>query len=435
MLQGNRGEGSMRKILLLSAVIFLSFSLFSQQITEETFVVNVEVPVRVFKGNTFVDVLTIDDFEVFEDGIPQKIEAVYLVKKRSIERREEKKRFSPQTSRNFYLFFEITEYDPKLGRALNYFVQNVAAPDDNINIVTPMKTYRLKSRSFEILSKEEVVNQLKGILRKDALVGSSEYRDTVEDIMLLAKSLSSTVQLRNTSRTDAQESLSTIEFGQVATVTLDRFNPSEYESMPLDEQLTRYADLLNKLEYLRFVDQQKFLEFANLLKNKEGQKYVFLFYQREFIPRVEPKILNEYISLYQDRPDILQTVSGLFDFYRRDVSIDVNRVKQAFADSSISIHFLFITTPPKHIPGVVMEEHSEDIFSAFRDMAEATGGFSESSANSASLFQKALEASENYFLIYYSPENYRRDGKFREIKVRVKDKDCRVIHRLGYFAN
>jgi len=44
-------------------------------------VVNVEVPTRVFKDNKFLDTLTIDDFEVLEDGIPQKLQAMYLINK------------------------------------------------------------------------------------------------------------------------------------------------------------------------------------------------------------------------------------------------------------------------------------------------------------------------------------------------------------------
>ncbi len=56
--------------------------LFPQQIfKEETLVVNVEVPVRVFKDGKFMDNLTINDF----------------------------------------LFFEISEYSPKLGEAIEFF--------------------------------------------------------------------------------------------------------------------------------------------------------------------------------------------------------------------------------------------------------------------------------------------------------------------------
>ena len=80
-----------------------------------------------FKGSTFIDNLTIDDFEVYEDGKLQKIEAVYLIKKTKIEREEEvtKKKFTPEVSRNFIFVFEIRDYFPKIGEVLDYFFNDV----------------------------------------------------------------------------------------------------------------------------------------------------------------------------------------------------------------------------------------------------------------------------------------------------------------------
>lgn len=423
----------MKKITLFVAVSILGLSLFSQQISEQTMVINVEVPVRVFQGNAFVEDLTLDDFEVFEDGVAQKIEAVYLVKKRSIERREENKRFAPETARNFYLFFEIAEYTPKLGEAVDYFIHNVLIPGDHLTIVTPMMTYRLRSRTLEVLSKEEIVEQLKGLLRKDALMGSSEYRDTIDDIARLAKSLSATIQ------TFGQAAESVTE-GASAEQTLNpvrnigSYSSSEYEGFALEEQLTTYEEMLGRLDSLRTVEQEKFLEFADIIREREGQKYIFIFYEKEFVPQIDPKILNQYMSLYQDRPNVIQTITNVFDFYRRELNLDVEKIKRAYADSSISIHFLYISRPTPVVFGLRMEERSEDLFGAFKMMSDATGGFSDSSSNAAVLFQKALENSENYYVLYYSPLNYKSDGKFREIKVRVKDKNYRVTHRLGYFA-
>ena len=46
-----------------------------------------------------------------------------------------------------------------------------------------------------------------------------------------------------------------------------------------------------------------------------------------------------------------------------------------------------------------------------------------------------MEASENYYLLYYSPREYAADGKFKTIKVRIKGEGYRTIHRLGYFSN
>ena len=134
----------MKRFFPTLAVVLLAGLALAQQLAEEAVVINVEVPVRIFKGNRFIDDLTINDFEITENGKPQKLEAVYYVKKRSVERRDEVQRFVPQTNRNFYLFFEISEYTAKLGQSLDYFVQNVIMPGDSLTVVSPMKTYRLK---------------------------------------------------------------------------------------------------------------------------------------------------------------------------------------------------------------------------------------------------------------------------------------------------
>ncbi|MEE8605801.1 MAG: hypothetical protein V3S65_10515 [Candidatus Aminicenantaceae bacterium] len=411
----------MKKIFLLICILSLNFSVFSQEIQEQSFVVNIEVPVRVYKGGTFVGDLSIDDFEVLEDGIPQKIEAVYLINKRNVERSEEKRRFTPETHRNFYLFFEITEYDPRIRQAIEYFIQNVVLPSDNLVIVTPMKTYRMKSKFFELMPKVKVVKQLVEIIRKDALVGSSEYRSIIDEISAVARSLSA--------------SLNPTTGGETESTPIDDSGSEVTRGLSLEEQINMYSILLSKLENIRRVDQKKLMDFANYLRERVGQKYVFMFYQREFIPQIEPRILDQAITEFNDRPDIVMALTTVMNLFRRDVSFNVDAVQQTFADSSIAIHFLFLTSPPPNRHGVHFEEHSEDIFSAFKQMSSATGGFSESSMNPDFLMRKAVEASENYYLLYYSPNEYMSDGKFRKIEVRVKRSRHQVSHRAGYFAN
>lgn len=53
-------------------------------------------------------------------------------------------------------------------------------------------------------------------------------------------------------------------------------------------------------------------------------------------------------------------------------------------------------------------------------MAIATGETMDSSANVAVSFEKVVEASENDYLLDYSQKNYKADGKFKKIKVKVK---------------
>ena len=411
----------MRKHSLLGLLLLILASLaIAQQIAVESTVINIEVPVRIYKASRFVDSLNIEDFDIYEDGKLQKLEAVYLVKKRAIERREELTRFVPQTDRSFFLFFEISEYTEKIGEAVDFFIQNIIMPGDILTIVTSMKTYRLKPKAFEGLIRKDIVGQLKEILRRDSQIGSSEYRSAIIDLENLAKAMAGQV---------------TDYLDPVSDGLVDSSGSLQYKDIPIDELLNRYSEILANVENMRSMDQSQLLSFSKILKSAPGQKYVYLFYQREFIPKIDPRILYNYIERYQDRPDIYQTIQGLFEFYRRDLLINIDRVKEAYADSSIAIHFLLITTPPKQVPGVKYFEQSEDVFSAFQEMARATGGFVETSSNASFLMKSAVESSENYYLLYYTPRPYTKDGKFHKIVVRVKDKNCRVTHRLGYYGN
>jgi len=182
-------------------------------------------------------------------------------------------------------------------------------------------------------------------------------------------------------------------------------------------------EIIRKLKNLVYFDEKKLLNFADYLKNMEGQKNIFLFYQIESIP------------IPKDSPDILS--------YMKDITFDVKKVEQAFSDSSISCHFIYITKTSDYTQDITyrgasnmqMLDQSHEIFSAFREMSIATGGTMDSSANVAASFEKVVEASENYYLLYYSPKNYKADGKFRNIKVTVKGKNYRITHRAGYLAN
>ncbi|MGQ9472008.1 MAG: hypothetical protein ACUVR0_10010 [Candidatus Aminicenantales bacterium] len=403
----------------------LASSLDHQQIQEESVVINVEVPVRVFKGSLFVDHLTLKDFEVTEDGVPQKIEAVYLIRKRAIERREEERPFRPSTVRNFFLIFEITEYVPRLNDALTYFVDEVIRPGDNLFLITPAKSYRLTTEALEAKPKALISEQLRALVRRDVLVSASEYRSILSEMESLAKSLAQLVSGQATLPPGS---------ANASLMMMDDLDSSGETTRSFDEQLQRYVQLLSRLENMRLVDENHFLAFADFLKNIAGQKYVFLLYQKEYIPKIDPKILYQYIEMYQDRPDIYQTITGIFEFYRRDVSLNAEKIRQAFSDSSIAAHFMFLTTPRKDLAGVRTDEQVDDIFSAFNEIARASGGFIDSAANPASLFLRAIEASETYYLLYYSPTNKSRDGKFREIKVRVNIPGAKVVHRQGYFA-
>ncbi len=386
-----------------------------QTFIEQSLVVNIEVPVRVFSGSDFVDHLTIDDFEVYEDGIRQKIEAVYLIKERSVERSDEKKRFAPDTERKFYLFFEIENYTPELHEAMEFFVHDVYMSGDDLILVTPLKTYRLKEKALEGKRKEDIIRELRTFLRRDANQGSTDYRNTIRDIEDLARQITAEVQRKRGEQPGA-------DFADDA---------------PLDpaQQLLHYSGLMMRLQTLRKAEEYKLMELAHYLKSQLGQKYVFLFYERKFVPQLDPLLLQEYMALFEVESYIAQALSDILEVNRRESHLDFKRIRENFADSSTAIHFLHINRPVPSAPGVRLEEQSEDTYNAFREIVEATGGYHESSKNPAYLLRNALDASRNYYLVYYSPKDPKGDGKFKTIEVRIGagEGPYRVLHRKGYF--
>jgi len=115
-------------------------------------------------------------------------------------------------------------------------------------------------------------------------------------------------------------------------------------------------------------------------------------------------------------------------------SLNIERLRNTFADASINFNFLYLSKNPAGVPSIQIAER-KDVYSAFKNIAESTGGLNTYSANMGYLMQQAAVASEHSYLLYYSPMNTVRDGKFRKIEVRVKNGDYRISFMAGYFAN
>jgi VWFA-related protein len=379
-------------LTIIILVIFLS----AQELQYDVTTINVEIPVRVFQGNRFLDHLTVDDFEVYEDGAIQKIEAVYLIKKAQITREvtvmnteEARKKYAPQVARNFVLVFEVTDYLPKIKEAVDFFFSKVISPEATLTVVTPLKTYRFNQKALTKMPREKISSLLNRRLQVDITNGCREYHSMLRDYLNVMES-----------------------------------------NFSNQEKLYLLREKIRQFSQLRDLNGKKILDFADYVKKMPGQKFVFLFYQREIYPYPEvPFESFEYMELKSELTTLMPQ--------------DMAKIKQSYSDSSITIHFLYITKPQRELAaeydsrqeGLMWEDISSGIFATFMEMAQSTGGIAESSANIAFTLEKAAAASENYYLLYYTPMNYKADGKFHKLKVKVKKIDCRITHRAGYIAD
>jgi hypothetical protein len=397
-------------ITVSMAALVLAAPLLAQEKHEIT-VTNIAVPVRVMHGDRFVENLTIEDFDVLENLVPQQIQALYLVKKADILRQQGAQEFSPAVSRNFFLLFQLTEYTPKLADLIEYLFKQVLLPTDTMVIQTPMKSYSLSPQALARKPKEELAEEMNSLLKKDIKTGNTEYNGLLNDLKRIVRNISG-ISTRGDIESDSVSSNTGLEF-----------------------MLNRYKDTVARMEEQRLIDERKIFRFAQALKRVEGQKNVFFIYQREFRPEIQSVVLNSLLDSYQDQPNVMSDLQDMFQFYSRDLSVNAELLKKAFADASINFNFIFMNKEPENISGIAMREQSEDVFRAFSQVVTATGGIVDTSQNPASGFKHAIESSQTYYLLYYSPENYRPDGQFKNILVRVKNPNYSVLHRLGYFAN
>jgi VWFA-related protein len=377
----------MKKIILFTACITFALVLFAQEIKHDALSINIEVPVRVFKGESFVDFLTLEDFELYENGILQTIDAVYMIKKASLEREDtridtqtEEKIFNPQLSRQFVLIFEIREVFAEVEKAIWHFFDNVLVPSDKLLLATPLKTYYFKENSWEFVPKEEMAKQMIERLKKDILIRPVDWGN-LDDY-----------------------------FG--------------------DEEINR-NDMEDVYFGQRYIDDENISKIAEYLKTLPGQKNVFLFLQQELIDYAMPTGFSSVGDMMSNL-DYLTNLSRIASY--GEVS---NKTKKAFSDPTILFNLLYLKNTKIQTTSSLSDkiDLAGGMFGTFNDLSRITGGLSQTTAKADVTFKKAVDASENYYLIYYTPKNYKADGKFKRIKVKVKGQNYRIIHRTGYIAD
>jgi hypothetical protein len=375
----------------------------------------IEVRVRVSAGGAFQGDLKLEEFTLLEDGWPQSIRSLALVRGGNVTRLEGDEAAAPVLDRHYVLLFQAVDWDPKLVQVIDYLFGSILRPGDAMTLITPFKPYQLQKDALAVKSKAALSDGMEDVLRKDILRGSGEYRELIGDLRRLTRAISG-----NTTTSD--EDLD-------SDPTMDSTG-----GLSLEMHIDRYRQALMKLDGLRLVDEGRLLSFAGSLKPVRGQKTVVLFYQREYRPEISPATMSRLMALYQENFDILANLMDLFQFYKREKAFDASRVKLAFADAGIDFHFIFMEKKSQRVFGATMREQSEDTYPGFVEIAKASGGTAESSQNPAVTFKRAADASNDYYVLTYVPDAVSPPGVFRSIEVRVGRPGCQVANRLGYYA-
>jgi len=400
----------------LSSVCFLGLVvLVSAQETLREISIQIPVQVRVYSEGMFVDNLGLDDFEVYEDGKRQRIKAVFHVREKSLTNLGSQVSLVPDVTRSLVLFFEVADYTPELRASVRYFVQEVVRPSDNLAVITPKHAYRLKSTALQNIPKAELIRQLDALVERDTLLSNPEYRASVAELNALA------------SLAVDPDSKSAQDFEQEG----EQAPPS---GMSWDAVITRFSSLLAAVEKLRKIDERRLLDHVEMLRYQDGQKFAFLFYQREPLPRIATRLLDDYFRLNQGRRDVIRTLTYMQNFHSRDFHVDEERLARAFANASILLHFMVFDMP--EIDGLIDIEARKltDFYGRLEAISSLSGASFRRDLTAHEMLEEALGRLDQYYLVYYTPSYYAGDGKFKSIEMRVKNRQYRLVHRAGYVS-
>jgi hypothetical protein len=260
------------------------------------------------------------------------------------------------TPKNYVLFFEVLNYTRELGDAVTFFFDQVLAPDDQLIIYTPARVYSF-SKNTLAKPKRELSEAMKEKLRGDTAACSSNY-----------------TTISNEMKNYASE----IEGGQ--TTSADGL-------IGIKNSLTMYRQDMENLRTLRKVNEPLLMKIVDMFKNQPGKNHMVMIYEAEFRPIPDKDTLSRLRAI----PDIAFIVAELFASDDQQPPLDAQKFIDLLREAKISLHFLYIK--PKDKTSVQdFKEHSADMYDVFSQIAKATGGIVETTANPQAALKSLIKA-------------------------------------------
>lgn len=349
-------------------------------------------------GNPVSD-LNQSDFEVYDNGKPQKISYFekHIItipkKKEEIEKilPEEKKEIKPShMNRKFFLFFDFAFNTPagimRAKRAALHFLDTLN-PDDEVGILTYSAKKGLTMQAYLTKDHRGIRKVLEGIGMKGAL-------EKAEDVK-----------------------------GEHWTESAELWEKAEGGGKFSKEANTRMAEMaVNAREFERRIYASQAMDFTQTMKE--------LAKALRYIPGVKHVVLfSSGVANFilfgggESSSELSRTYKGL---YR------INEFEEMAKElSSSNSPVISINTE-----GQALSSKSNEFLGdgSLRYLSKLSGGKYFDNINSYKMITEEIQKMTGtyYVLGYTISETY--DGKFHEIKVKVKRKDCEVFGQKGYFS-
>jgi len=431
--------------LLLVAVVLQSSALNGQQprqTPEVTFqvevnYVDVDVVVTDEQGN-FVTGLAREDFEVFEDGKPQKVETFSLVElpvERPAELLVEGRAVLPDIQGN---------RKPFDGRVYAFVLDDLD--------VSAMRSAQVRDAARDFVRKHMGANDLGAVIYTSGRTDAAQEFTTNRDLLIRAIDKFQGRRMRSLSLDRLDAYYQRIAFGYTSrneadpnTGTVNSQDPAGYGRTSDPTELERGTRALSVLDTLK--------NTAEFLASVRGRRKAVLFFSEGLdFPIRDVFGAHDATMVVRATQDAISTAARAnVNYYAIDprglAGMTTDFIEGAGLASGAGSPGPVLLVPGTNTPVSGMTGVSGGTFDmqselmqefrlsqdTLRELAEQTGGLASVNTNNvAPVFERIVDANSRYYVLGYYPPNHPRNGRFHKIEVRVKRPGVRVEARRGY---
>src|SRR5688572_19140251 len=399
--------------------------------------VDVDVVVTDEKGQ-FVTALTRDDFTVFEDGKPQKIDTFSLVDL-PVEKSDEvvlQGRPIPADTR--------TNRKPFDGRVYVIVLDDLD--------VSAMRSAPTRDAARKFVREHMAANDLGAVVYTSGRNDAAQEFTTDRELLVRAIDKFQGRRMRSLSLDRLDAYYQTIAYGlnkrneaDPNTGSINAQDPAGYGRVSDPTELERGTRALTVLDTLK--------NTAEFLGSVRGRRKAVLFFSEGLdFPIRDVFGAHDATTVIRASQDAISTAARAnVNFYTIDprglAGMTTDFMESAGLASGAGTPGPVLLVPGTNTPVSGITGASGGVFSVqdellqefrlsqdtLRELAEQTGGIAAVNTNDVTpAFQRIADANSRYYVLGYYPPNHPRDGRFHKIEVRVTRPGLRVEARRGY---
>jgi hypothetical protein len=400
---------------------------------ESVTVTAVEVPVRVFDKSGYISGLTKEDFEVFEDGVKQVLTGFESVSRALSPVAVALPEAIPQAprKRNFLLIFNVFDYTPQIGEAIDYFFKDIYRGGDRLIIIVEDKFFDMDTTG----GVKGIAAELKKTLTRYKKISRWEIGKAFLEIDRLAAKLVAQIS------TEPEEALDS-GAGHDDPISRSSGDPFSGGSGNAIQDISSFFERYKSvwLDYRRRlldIDLGIYRSVVKKMEMMDGDKWAICFQQRDLFPRLKSDgrlekalTLNHYDNDSITMGVIVDKQSEIRRLMDIGRIVPSETIRTIFTEANITFHLLIMKSiAPRGANDsrdLELRDVQEDYEDSLRRISQATGGLTVFSNKVVDTLREAAAKQDQYYLLVYQSKSP-APGKEREIDVKVRRRDADVV--------